>query len=294
MSIVRANPERIAVIAERMSSLKLEDALRIEELDPQFQAVKLITSKMSFNVALTLITLNSIVSYRLSGRGEDYWNEFALYVSRASEPKSLIDAIKLITSFLVNSRINVALRATKVSRLLRASRARVLEPNRIVEQVSDLRGFAKALAASLRSKWSSKTIALSIKMICYAYRAYYGRPIIAPFDVPIPVDSRIAKISWSSGVAEVEDCKLRSWSDVIKVITSKPRVVQEAWNLIAKRCKIPPLHLDSILWLVGGFIVKGSSRRDAVEGASKALSRLLSKDVNEVLGIVNELIARYL
>ncbi|MEM0083322.1 MAG: N-glycosylase/DNA lyase, partial [Candidatus Nezhaarchaeales archaeon] len=111
---------------------------------------------------------------------------------------------------------------------------------------------------------------------------------------PIPVDSRIAKISWSSGVAEVEDCKLRSWSDVIKVITSKPRVVQEAWNLIAKRCKIPPLHLDSILWLVGGFIVKGSSRRDAVEGASKALSRLLSKDVNEVLGIVNELIARYL
>jgi len=292
--IVKTNQGRIEVVAKKLSLLGLESALRMEELDPQFQAIKLITSRMSFGSALTLTTLNSIISYRLSGRGEDYWNEFALYVSKASEPKSLIDAVKLVTSFLTTSKINVALRTVKVSRLLRASVARVLEPSRIVEQTSDLRNFAKELAASLKSKWSSKTIVFSLKMICYAYRAYYGKPIIAPFNIPIPVDSRIAKISWASGIAEIEGRDVKSWSDVIKVITSKPRNVQRAWSLIAKRCRMPPLHLDSILWLVGGFIVKGSSRDDAVEKASKALSRLVSRDVNEVFTIVSELITRYL
>lgn len=294
MPIVKTSSERIAIVAERLSLLGLESALRIEELDPQFQAVKLITSKMSLGTALTLIALNSIVSYRLSGRGEDYWNEFALYVSRADEPKSLIDAVKLVTSFLAISRINVALRTVKMSRILRASVARVLEPNRIVEQVNDLRGFAKALAASLRSKWSSKTIAFSVKMMCYAYRAYYDKPVIAPFNIPIPVDSRIAKLSWTSGIAEIEGCEVRKWSDVIKVITSKPRTVQRAWGLIARRCEIPPLHLDSILWFVGGFIVKGSSREDAVKRACKALSRVTSKDDSEVFDVVSELIAKYL
>lgn len=294
MPIVRTSPERIAVIAEKLSLLRLESALKVEELDPQFQAVKLITSKMSFGAALTLIILNSIISYRLSGRGEDYWNEFALYVSKATEPRSLIDAVKLTTSFLATSRINVALRTIKVSRLLRASVARILEPTRIVGQLDDLREFAKALATSLRSKWSSKTITFSIKMVCYAYRAYYGKPLLAPFNIPIPIDSRIAKLSWTSRIADIEGCSLKRWSDVVKVITSKPKTVQKAWGLIAKKCEIPPLHLDSILWLVGGFIVKGSSREDAVEGACKALSRMIAKRSDEVFEIVSELIARYL
>ena len=294
MALVRQNEERISIVAERLKSLGLESALMVEEVDPQFQAVRLITSKMSFGPALTLIVLNSIISYKLSGRGEDYWNEFALYVSKVSEPKSLIEAVKLMLGFLSVSKINVALRTAKTSRLLRASTARVLEPDIIVRQTRNLRKFAKDLALSLRSKWSSKTIVFSIKMICYAYRARYGRALIAPFSIPIPLDSRIAKLSWTSGVVDVEGASLRAWSDVIEALMGKPRIVQRAWSAVAEKSGIPPLHLDSILWLIGSFVDRRRAREEAVKEACKALSRTTAKSESDVFDVVNELIARYL
>ena len=294
MALVRQNEERISIVAERLKSLGLESALMVEEVDPQFQAVRLITSKMSFGPALTLIVLNSIISYKLSGRGEDYWNEFALYVSKVSEPKSLIEAVKLMLGFLSVSKKNVALRTAKTSRLLRASMARVLEPDIIVRQTRNLRKFAKDLALSLRSKWSSKTIVFSIKMICYAYRARYRRALIAPFNIPIPLDSRIAKLSWTSGVVDVEGASLRTWSDVIEALMGKPRIVQRAWSAVAEKSGIPPLHLDSILWLIGSFVDRRRAREEAVKEACKALSRTTAKSESDVFDVVNELIARYL
>jgi len=294
LALVRQNEERISIVAERLKSLGLESALMVEEVDPQFQAVRLITSKMSFGPALTLIVLNSIISYKLSGRGEDYWNEFALYVSKVSEPKSLIEAVKLMLGFLSVSKINVALRTAKTSRLLRASMARVLEPDIIVRQTRNLRKFAKDLALSLRSKWSSKTIVFSIKMICYAYRARYRRALIAPFNIPIPLDSRIAKLSWTSGVVDVEGASLRTWSDVIEALMGKPRIVQRAWSAVAEKSGIPPLHLDSILWLIGSFVDRRRAREEAVKEACKALSRTTAKSESDVFDVVNELIARYL
>lgn len=294
MVSVKLNEKRVSIVAEKLSSLGLESALKIEEVDPQFQAVKLITSKMSFGPALTLIVLNSIISYRLSGRGEDYWNEFALYVSKADEPKSLVEAVKLVLSFLSTSKINVALRSSKTSRLLRASTAKILEPNNIVRQARDLRKFAEALALSLRSRWSSKTIVFSLKMICYACRAHYGRAFIAPFSIPIPIDSRIAKLSWTSGVVDVEGVGLRKWGDVIEAVMSKSRTAQRAWSAVARKSEIPPLHLDSILWLVGGFIDRRRTREEAVKEACEALSRMTVKGESDVFDVASELIARYL
>lgn len=294
MAFVRQNEERISIVAEKLSSLGLESALKIEEVDPQFQAVRLITSKMNFGPALTLIVLNSIISYRLSGRGEDYWNEFALYVSRADEPKSLVEAVKLMLGFLSTSKINVALRAPKTSRLLRASTVSVLEPDRIVNQARNLRRFAEALALSLKSRWSSKTIVFSLKMICYAYRARYGRAFVAPFNIPIPVDSRVAKLSWTSGVIDVEGASLRRWGDVVEAVMSRPRVAQRAWSAVAKKSGIPPLHLDSILWLVGGFVDRRRTREEAVKEACEALSRTTAKSEPDVFDVASELIFRYL
>ena len=294
MAFVRQNEERISIVAEKLSSLGLESALKIEEVDPQFQAIRLITSKMNFGPALTLIVLNSIISYRLSGRGEDYWNEFALYVSRADEPKSLVEAVKLMLGFLSTSKINVALRAPKTSRLLRASTASVLEPDRIVNQARNLRRFAEALALSLKSRWSSKTIVFSLKMICYAYRARYGRAFVAPFNIPIPVDSRVAKLSWTSGVVDVEGASPKRWGDVVEAVMSGPRVAQRAWSAVAKKSGIPPLHLDSILWLVGGFVDRRRTREEAVKEACEALSRTTAKSEPDVFDVASELIFRYL
>ena len=294
MNVLRINDERIKVIGSKLGKLGLDIALKIEELDPQFQAAKLITQKMSFGPALTLIVLNSLISYRLSGRGEDYWSEFALYVSKMGEPRNLREAVKLMVNFLSNSRINVTLRRSKMMRLLKVSMSEALEPWNITKYTRNLRGLAKALASSLKTKWTTKTIIFAMKMLCYAYRAHHGKPLIAPFNIPIPIDSRIAKLSWTSGMLDIIDAKLTRWSDVVRAVTSKPSMVQRAWSNVAKTSGIPPLHLDSILWLIGGFISKRHSREEVIKAASNALSRITSKSNDEVSEVVKELINRYL
>ncbi|RLF06802.1 MAG: hypothetical protein DRJ60_03945, partial [Thermoprotei archaeon] len=104
----------------------------------------------------------------------------------------------------------------------------------------------------------------------------------------------IAKLSWTSGILDIIDANLTRWSDVVKAVTSKPSVVQKAWSNVAKTSGIPPLHLDSILWLIGGFINRRYSREEVIKAASNALSRITSKSNDEVSEVVKELINRYL
>jgi len=296
LTIVKLNEDRISRVGEALKALGLESALKVEELDPQFQAAKLIVNKMGFGPALTLVALNSLISYRLGGRGEDYWSEFALFISKVSEPKNLRDAVKLVISFLSSSRINITLRRSKVSRLLRASVINVLEPWTIVKYVKsrNLRNLARSMASSLKTKWTSKTVVFAIKMLCYAYRAYKGKPLIAPFNIPIPMDSRIAKLSWTSGIVDVIDEEPLSWSKVVKAITSKPSLTQRAWSRVAKICGIPPIHLDSILWLIGGFLDRKASREKVIENATNSLARMTLRNFNDVKRVVEEVINRYL
>jgi len=294
LNAIRINDERMKIIGLKLGKLGLDVALKIEELDPQFQAAKLITQRMSFGSALTLIVLNSLISYRLSGRGEDYWSEFALHISKMGEPRSLREAVKLMINFLSSSKINVTLRRSKMIRLLKVSMNEALEPWNITRYTKNLRGLAKTLASSLRTKWTTKTIVFAMKMLCYAYRAHHGKPLVAPFNIPIPIDSRIAKISWTSGVIDIVDANLKRWGDIVKAVTSKPSTVQKAWSNVAKTSGIPPLHLDSILWLIGGLINRRNSRDEVIKKASHALSRMTSRSNDEVSDIVKELVNRYL
>jgi len=75
---------------------------------------------------------------------------------------------------------------------------------------------------------------------------------------------------------------------------NKPRIAQRAWSAVAKKSGIPPLHLDSILWLIGGFVDRRRAREEAVREACEALSRTTAKSKSDVFDVVSELIARYL
>jgi len=75
---------------------------------------------------------------------------------------------------------------------------------------------------------NAKTIVFSVKMFGYAMRIYMRKFIPYPFDIAIPVDSRIKKIT-------------------AKFTEQDPL---SFWYVIAKEVGIPPLHIDSIIWTV--------------------------------------------
>jgi N-glycosylase/DNA lyase len=90
--------------------------------------------------------------------------------------------------------------------------------------------------------------------------------------IKIPVDRRVAAISYTSGLIDVLETK-----DIVEEIMREKERVIEAWSIVSKICDIPLIRLDSIIWFFGKYV----RDRDPVEKALKDLSNML-RDVGNI------------
>ena len=209
-------------IVELIRGIGIEGARFIEEhVDPQFQALLHLYEHMGNKERFApLVIANALVSYQLSGRGEDWWWEFARYFSE----NPVVDFAGAYKVFLPQSRTNRRLVDVKVRRLRRAEA--FLQNMRPEEYYGNMIALQTDLARILGTKKNAKTIVFAVKMFGYAMRIATGEFRPYPMEVPIPVDSRIRKLTERLD----KDNPARFWQDV------------------AEQTRVPPLHIDSILW----------------------------------------------
>jgi DNA-(apurinic or apyrimidinic site) lyase len=227
----RSDEGKIGELVETLRELGLDCARTIEEkVDLQFDALRNLHENLKDDeLFMKLVIANSIVSYQLSARGEQWWWEFSRYFS-ANPPEGSI--AKAYGEFLPSSRTNRRLVAGKVKRLEK------LEPFLSALDIETLRDYyfggmerlRNDLAEVLNSKRSAKTIVFAVKMFGYAGRIAFGKFVPYPMGIEIPDDVRINAYT--------------------KRFTNEPPV--SFWNRIAEETGIPPLHIDSILWPVLG------------------------------------------
>ena len=196
-----------------------EEILEFEEkYDKQYLALKELYSKIKdVNLLFKLVLLNAIVSYQLKTTGENYWIKFSEYFSKKKEiklPEDIVEFIKKYNNRFINS---------KVKRI-----------KRLWENIAniDLRkycenylSFLDFLSKVLNQRKDSKTLVFSVKIFGYLCRIVNRRRKMFPFEIKIPLDSRIKKISKD----------------------------QKFWEEISEKTKIPPLHLDSLIWVTMGL-----------------------------------------
>ncbi len=251
-----AEEEMVSILKE----LGVECARKIEEdVDPQFNSLRRLYDSLGDGEPfLKLVIANSIVSYQLTARGEDWWNEFSEHFS-GLPPGGLREGVyREYERFLPASMTNRRLVTAKVERL------RKLEPLLSELSLEELRelymenmdGLRFLIARTLGSSPDSKTVVFSVKMFGYGGRIVFRRFVPYPMSVPIPLDSRIKRYT------------LR--------LTSEPPV--KFWMRVAVDSNVPPLHIDSILWsALGGReeVLKKLKRvcgREAYEKILKLLS----------------------
>ncbi len=200
-------------VVEFFHSIGIERAKRIEEKDQQFQALQHLfrTSKRNF---LSLTVANALVCYQLSGKGEDYWWEFARYFS-SHVCKNVVEDMKV---FLSSSKLNKRLLSTKIRRLERAQN--------ILENIDTDTSFLELWEMLAPFGKKKKTTLFAVKMFGYAKRIATNSFSPYPMKIPIPVDSRIKKIT--------------------SVLTDEDPL--SFWQRVAELSKVPPLHIDSVLW----------------------------------------------
>lgn len=244
---LKANYERVSIVGHALAKLGVGGALALEEGDPQFIAIKALVERLrDCNAVALLATLNALVSYQLTGRGEEYWREFSEYPFKSSNPDHLA---KDFLRFLENSRYNRLLQNVKVQRIRKLInfRTHIEVYVKFHELAKDLNKLWGMLRQCLSVEGNEKTIVFSIKMFYYTARAC-GYMYLPPMNINIPVDRRVAAITYTSGIVDTDS------EDPVNLIMRRYKEVQKLWLEVSKIAEIPPLNLDSILWICGKHV----------------------------------------
>ncbi len=207
-----------------LRKLSIEDIRKIEEkFDKQFKALKnLYENTRDENSFPLLVVLNALVSYQLNVTGELYWWEFAKYFSN----REIGDEIGAMKHFLRSSKGNKRFINMKIRRLEKIAGYKNFIKENYKNFYENMVSFRDFLSKIMKQDKNAKTIVFAVKMFGYAMRIYTKKFIPYPFEIAIPLDVRIKKITE-------------------KFTTGEPA---EFWFSVAKKVKIPPLHIDSVLW----------------------------------------------
>ena len=155
--------------------------------------------------------------------------------------------------FLPESKTNRRITNVKLKRLERAEP--FLTSINAKEYYDNMVALQHELAKTLGTQRNAKTVVFAVKMFGYAMRIATGEFRPYPMEIPIPVDSRIQRLTERLG----EKNPIRFWQK------------------IAEETGVPPLHIDSILWpaMSGNPEVQEKIRR-AFGQAGEELIRFLS------------------
>jgi len=219
-----------------LKEFSLDEVLAIEEsFDEQYIALKKLYSCLKNPpVYLSLVVLNAISSYQLNCSGEEYWSEFSEYFSIKS---NILQGREVNGEMLVSIFLNFLEKSKCNVRLLSQKRRRALKIlpliNSFIENIEvytkNFKLLQVELSKYLNASSSAKTVVFAVKMFNYGVRIAYGKRIPLPLDIDIPVDSRIRKLSSCLNVNEEH--------------------IKSFWRKVAYKTGIPPLHIDSLLWV---------------------------------------------
>lgn len=281
---------RVKRIADVVRKIGLKRIYVIEEKDPQFIATKILYQN-SLNVGYTCLisVANALISYKLSSKGEIYWLKFANYIS--SLPENFTYILNNIVRFLKETKLNVMMMDQKIRRLqrfLNSTTAKKLYENPEY-YAKNLESLRNEIASVLKTNPNLKTIVFSAKIFYYASTGI--KPKI-PLSIPIPVDSRVTKITITSGILNVKDNIGRSRKT--SYLQSKySYMIRRAWINVSTVSKIPSLNIDSLLWISGKYLSYGFSKQVLAERTIEYLKDLLGERFETVLEEFVKEIFRY-
>ncbi len=240
------------------------------EKDPQYIALKRIYLASGSRAVVLVAIANSLISYHLTGSGEEYWSEVGDFFSKRSIG-SPSDLYRLFNYFLKHTRYNKRFTYVKIKRLERFLLSWLAEKVfrepciYSVEQYPLLKELAKNMGQGIYSK----TIVFAAKMYYYAVKLSCSKSSPDP-RVPMPIDRRVAAISLLSGLASPASSSraLRYLIEEAMKPRNRDKLVR-AWFMVSDYSGIPCILLDTIVWLLGKYVLRYSN----IEDMAKAFHR---------------------
>jgi len=281
--LIDINYDRIRVISSIIRKLGLKFFKDVEILDPQFNALSKLCNYCS-SVAI-LASMNALVSYELNCRGEKYWNEFSSFMNSycITMDNSIGSMINTIVKFIQVSQCNKRYRSVKIERIKKLLSCKdfsdivMKEPSEVIMKLN------KVLAKCLNTSQVSKTIVFAVKMYYYGHRACSNIDLTLPMNLPIPVDRRVALVTYTANLINVDHKDS-------KIFMKYSNTIRRVWSYIANLSNVPPLHIDSFIWIIGKYIDLKKPKSKVISLILNELSNIYCKDLER---LVRELLFRF-
>jgi len=227
---------------KKLEKYSISDAIKIEESDRQFIALKNLYEKIeNKEVYLPLITANALICYQLSWKWEDYREEFSDYFWKNNplnppcqgenswiDKKNFLEELK---KFFENSKNNKRFIDTKKWRLDKFEN--FFEWNLFFWRekffYENMEKFLEEISKIMNQKKDAKTIVFAVKMFWYWARNIFDFKKY-PEEIKIPIDSRLENLFEKHNSGSYKNSK-------------------KFYEELSKKLKIPELHLDAILWV---------------------------------------------
>jgi len=216
---------------EKLKDYTIDDAIKFEQKDRQFIALKNLYENKKFQdeLYLILIIINALISFQLSWKGEDYWEEFSVKLGKNNKIEDIYNFFEDLLKNGKNNRRFVDMKLKRVEKFLDWFSVEKLED--LEKFYKNMDKLAEKLSKIMNQKIDAKTIVFAVKMFSYWARNVFWYLQNFPENLMIPIDSRLEnlykKYNWEASKKEIKNYYIE----------------------LSKKLNIPLLHLDAILWV---------------------------------------------
>lgn len=220
---------------DKLKKYSLDDAMGFEQSDRQFLALqKLYKNKLFSDENYLFFSIaNALVCYQLSGKGEDYWEEFSVALQNR-KIDDFSDIKIFFEYFLSVSKNNKRFVNVKLGRIKKLEKFYIKFYQNNEVYYKDMDRLVYDLADVMNQKVNAKTIIFAVKMFSYSARNIFGYLEYFPETLMIPIDSRLENL-------------YKKYTAQQEVVSTKE--VKEFYIELSKKLDIPLLHLDAVLWV---------------------------------------------
>ena len=246
------NPDRVAPIAQSIALLGSEGIAVFDRTEPEHETLVSLYETYDTDTYVKLLGICAATEdYQLNGDAQRFWNELERVGLSHGELASVQDVKEILGTFMdaeVNSRLNKQKRNRLIRIFERGFGEWFVDNHKRVEPVE----VWEELADVLNNPMKRKTVVLAMKIYDIAHLIRHGVYLEFPWDIPIPCDLQVERVSRTSGLIDSDDMNetMAAWEEVMKEVSD--RVGRD----------ISLLRIDSIVWQAGQVI--GTNNRDRI------------------------------
>ncbi|WP_433632961.1 N-glycosylase/DNA lyase [Halomicrococcus sp. NG-SE-24] len=273
--------ERVKAVSEAIADIGYEGIVAFDQFEPEYNTIKRLYREFEDTDRVQLLVICATTQdFQLNGDAQAFWRTLTDISLEHGSLGSLTDVETILWEFMeepVNARFT-SMKSARLEKLLNSGFAewflanhRDVEPFEVWEQLAD----------GIENKKRKKTVVLSMKIYDIAHLIETGEYLEFPYDIPIPCDLQVERVSETSGITESTETNkvMAAWTEVME------RVSEKIGHPISL------LRIDSIIWQAGQIIGKAGENLEESRHALDAHFQEVGLENPERTALANELTA---